>query len=334
MAPPAGCPTPRNPARGLAPPSKALTAAEPPLPDGAGASPHRREPAPSAGRESRRCLLEPPQTATGPVSRGASLPDRFPTGSSQGLGSAILAGPVVKDSLPTPAGSFGRRQAARCRLHPTEFQKTHSGLQRGLNSPLGGPGAPKFLPLLQLHHSPCIPRGLERPRGAGKWRPAPEQSGRSAGLNRCNAGSSPSAPARLNPRNSGGQPLHRSSVAAPAARFPHAAIPQAPGPRVPRGCFPPHHGGVTGASHQLLLGVPPPWHLQLSPRELPEPEGTFFSTNWGFQGTPQVPSQAQTTQAGGRRTPGSLSSTDTSRQRSLRIPSSTILAGWRPRGSP
>lgn len=34
-----------------------LTAAEPPLPDGAGATPHRREPEPTAGRASRHSLL-------------------------------------------------------------------------------------------------------------------------------------------------------------------------------------------------------------------------------------------------------------------------------------
>lgn len=49
----------KTPSQELTPPSNTLTAAEPPLPDGSGASPHRREPELSAGCQSRRSLLKP-----------------------------------------------------------------------------------------------------------------------------------------------------------------------------------------------------------------------------------------------------------------------------------
>lgn len=62
LAPPAHRPPPKKPrSGGCHPSSNPLTAAEPPLPDGAGAAPHRREPEPSAGRASQRSLLKPPQ---------------------------------------------------------------------------------------------------------------------------------------------------------------------------------------------------------------------------------------------------------------------------------
>lgn len=51
------CPPPPATPFSAETPPHALTAAEPPLPDGAGATPHRREPEPTAGRASRRSLL-------------------------------------------------------------------------------------------------------------------------------------------------------------------------------------------------------------------------------------------------------------------------------------
>lgn len=94
-------------------------------------------------------------------------------------------------------------------------------------------------------------------------------------------GRSPPAPAGLNPRNSGGQPRGRCQH----PKIPHAAIPQAPGLHVPRGCSLCHHRGVTrappawgaqagregewGVPISSSWGSPPRRLLQLSPRYLP-----------------------------------------------------------------
>ena len=104
-------PTPR----GLADP-RALTAAEPPLPDGAGAPPHRREP--TAGRASRRSLLQPAQPGDGPCIQrhlvAGLVPNWFLSGFGMGNTGWAGAGGLPPHRSRVAAG----RQAAGGRMDP------------------------------------------------------------------------------------------------------------------------------------------------------------------------------------------------------------------------
>lgn len=186
-----------HPNRGLelstlpASPPHALTAAAPPLPDGAGATPHRREP--SAGRASPALPFIP-----APAGARALYPEapHYRTGSQlvpfRDLGWVILAGPVVR--APSPSQT-GRREP-------------DLGTSR-LQADSRVPGEPRHLPALSARsrgsllphvHSPRVPRG-----SAGRW-------GHSGGLGDNPAFQQPPRPARI-----------------PAMPLPRTRLPRAPG---------------------------------------------------------------------------------------------------------
>lgn len=186
-APKSGCRAAHPPGQ----PPHALTAAAPPLPDGAGATPHRREP--SAGRASPALPFIP-----APAGARALYPEapHYRTGSQlvpfRDLGWVILAGPVVR--APSPSQT-GRREP-------------DLGTSR-LQADSRVPGEPRHLPALSARsrgsllphvHSPRVPRG-----SAGCW-------GHGGGLGDNPAFQQPPRPARI-----------------PAMPLPRTRLPRAPG---------------------------------------------------------------------------------------------------------
>lgn len=166
--------------------------------------------------------------------------------------------------------------------------------------PQNSPGTPARAEFAGRGSQIPAPALTVHPSGAaGNSRPALGQSGRSAGLDPSSARSSPSAPAGLNPRNSGGQPRQRCQ------RRPSSHTPQFHGLQDPTRGFPattgvspePHRrgghrrgvggtGGAWGVPISSSWGSPPRWQLQLSPRYLPGAAGGGFrhSRNWGVHG--------------------------------------------------